>query len=108
MTALTTAVAVSPVPAISVSFTPGDWGTLQPSVAGVTTNVATTRQGLDFEWDAVFLDLQWGLKTSEKLAVGATLMRFNLRGLPWVLAVAQSMAFGLHFVMTRLFEIDLP
>jgi hypothetical protein len=42
------------------------------------------------------------------LALGVTLMRFNLRGLPWVLAVAQSMAFGLHFVMTRLFEIDLP
>ncbi|MBT6157420.1 MAG: tripartite tricarboxylate transporter substrate binding protein [Planctomycetaceae bacterium] len=42
------------------------------------------------------------------LAVGATLMRFKPRGLPWVLAVAQSMAFGLHFVMTRLFEIDLP
>ena len=42
------------------------------------------------------------------LAVAATLMRFKPRGLPWVLAVAQSMAFGLHFVMTRLFEIDLP
>ncbi len=65
------------VPAISVSFTPGDWGTLQPSVAGVTSNVATTRQGLDFEWDAVFVDLQWGLKTSEKLAVGATLSYSN-------------------------------
>ncbi len=54
----------------SAAFETKNSGTFQPAVLGLGSNTATTLQGLDFEWDAYYAELQWGLKTSEKFAWG--------------------------------------
>lgn len=46
------------------------WGNWQPSVFGLTSNRSTTREGLDFEWDALSAEVQWGKKISSNTSVG--------------------------------------
>ena len=46
------------------------WGNWQPSILGLTSNRATTRDGLDFEWEALSAEVQWGKKISSDTSVG--------------------------------------
>lgn len=49
------------------------WGSWQPSVLGLTSNDSTTRDGLDFHWDAFSAEVQWGKKISRRTSIGANL-----------------------------------
>ena len=42
------------------------------------------------------------------IAIGACLSRDRMRTMPWIVALALLMAFGLEYLLTRVFVIDLP
>lgn len=66
----------------------GGWGNWQPSVLGLTSNRATTKDGLDFEWDAGSVEVQWGRELCCGTAFGVNVgfltseMTFDLGPLP--------------------------
>jgi hypothetical protein len=68
----------------SAAFETEGAGVFQPGLLTVWSNRATLSNGLDFEWDAFYAELQWGLKISEEIAIGANLnfthseMKFSL------------------------------
>lgn len=49
----------------------GKWGRFQPAFAQVWSNRATTRQGLDFDFDLSRYQLNWGRRIGDDWAVGA-------------------------------------
>jgi len=61
------------VASLSGSLETCSWGNWQPSVLGLTSNESTTRDGLDFTWDAFSAEVQWGKKISRSTSVGANL-----------------------------------
>ena len=46
------------------------WGNWQPSILGLSSNRATTRDGLTFGWEAWSAEVQWGKKISHDTSVG--------------------------------------
>lgn len=58
------------VASLSGSRETESWGCWQPSVFGLTSNRATTNDGLDFEWEALSAEVQWGKKISSATSVG--------------------------------------
>jgi hypothetical protein len=57
----------------SVAVDAGNLGVFQPALLQLRSNRATTRQDLDFEWDGLYAELQWGLKISDSTALGLNL-----------------------------------
>lgn len=57
----------------------GNLGVFQPAVMQLFSNSATTSQDLDFEWDGLYGEVQWGKKVSESLALGLNLNVFRSR-----------------------------
>jgi len=49
----------------------GEFGVIQPSLAQVRSNAATTRQGLDFRMDMDFAQIQWAKRFGDDWALGA-------------------------------------
>ena len=49
----------------------GELGVIQPSLAQVRGNTATTRQGLDFRMDMDFAQIQWAKRFGDDWALGA-------------------------------------
>jgi hypothetical protein len=58
------------VASASYSFPVKALGAFQPSFAYAWSNRTTTRDGLDFEWDAAFGELQWGARPWADTALG--------------------------------------
>lgn len=61
------------VGSVSYSTDTEQAGVFQPSLGYATSNRAPTRDGLLFEYDALFAELQWAKKLSEKTAIGVNL-----------------------------------
>ena len=76
------------VPSASVALPTDSAGVFQPSIAGLTSNRSLTLQDLDFEWQAIFGDLQWGKRVGPDTTIGVNLnaahseMEFGLGGNP--------------------------
>lgn len=51
----------------------GELGVIQPSLAQVRSNTATTRQGLDFRMDMDYAQVQWAKRFGDDWAFGANL-----------------------------------
>jgi len=51
----------------------GEFGVIQPSLAQVRSNTATTRQGLDFRMDMDYAQVQWAKRFGDDWALGANL-----------------------------------
>lgn len=51
----------------------GEFGVIQPSLAQVRSNTATTRQGLDFRMDMDYAQVQWAKRFGDDWAFGANL-----------------------------------
>lgn len=51
----------------------GELGVIQPSLAQVRSNTATTRQGLDFRMDMDYAQVQWARRFGDDWAFGANL-----------------------------------
>jgi opacity protein-like surface antigen len=49
------------------------WGTWQPGIMILNSNRATMSDGVDFEWNALYGELQWGMKLSETFGIGANI-----------------------------------
>ena len=60
------------VGAASLVFGSDEAGWFLPTVARVWSNVASTAQGLDFEFDLRQVQMQWGRRLTEDLAAGVT------------------------------------
>jgi len=88
------------------------WGNWQPSILGLASNRATTRDGLTFEWAAWSAEVQWGKKVTQDTSVGvnvsylASEMDFDLGPLQVTSSTAGTWGLRtgvLHRVNERLF-----
>ena len=89
----------------AVTLDTGCAGTLQPALAQVWSNRATTRQGLDFGIDMDFAQVQWATRISNDWAVGANFnyakshTQFDLLDMP--VSDSHSDAYGWRFGVLR-------
>ena len=55
----------------SLAWDSRQWGVFQPAVAQVRSNTSTTRQGLKFQYEMDYFQMQWGRRVGEDWAFGA-------------------------------------